>query len=55
MDKNIIKKCNICHTNVGGGYNSLLKELIGLGDYTQEICQCKNCGFIFVSKDFSQI
>ncbi len=38
----------------GGGYNSLLKELIGLGDYTQEICQCKNCGFIFVKNPLTQ-
>lgn len=50
----MINKCNVCYTDVGGGYKSFLKNLIGLGDYNQEICQCPNCGFIFVKNPLTQ-
>lgn len=53
----MINKCNICGEEIKEEniYYSLLKDYVGLNiDYTQEICLCHNCGFIFVRNPLSQ-
>lgn len=54
MNKKNLIRCNICHTKFKNGKKILFKDLIGLGDYSQEICQCPNCGFIFVKNPLTQ-
>ena len=53
----MIEKCNICGSEIKkeNVHNSLLKDYVGLNmDYTQEICLCDNCEFIFVRNPLSQ-
>lgn len=50
----MITNCNICNTTSRITFKSLLKDLPGIGNYTQEICLCKQCGFIYVKKPLSQ-
>lgn len=47
-----IDGCNICGGSVQHIHTVPFKDLIGLGDWNQEIVFCPTCGFIFVANPF---
>lgn len=53
----MIEKCNVCNADLNKSktIHSYLKNLVGIdSDYTQHVCLCEKCGFIFVKNPLGQ-
>ncbi len=49
-----INHCNICNSKIISKYKLPFRDVIGMSpEYTQEVCLCPECGFIFTANPFS--